>query len=106
MQTLPKTLITAYSESSRTRLRKILGEYNLSTKIIQNFNEVQNLKSEEFGLIILPTQRGFKTSDLTIITEQDLLGEKIIHKKFIVNMGLAVFTDFKQLKPKISLMII
>jgi transcription-repair coupling factor (superfamily II helicase) len=85
MQTLPKTLITAYSESSRTRLRKILGEYNLSTKIIQNFNEVQNLKSEEFGLIILPTQRGFKTSDLTIITEQDLLGEKIIHKKSTPN---------------------
>jgi len=81
MKNSPKKLITTYSKSSRTRLQKILHEYNFSTKIINNFNEVSQLENNQFGIAILPTQRGFQTSDLIVITEQDLLGEKVIRKK-------------------------
>lgn len=73
-----QVLIACYSESSRERLKTILLEYGLNSVFVKNFDELKSLNKNKIGLAILFVKRGFECSDLIVITEQDLFGEKII----------------------------
>lgn len=73
-----RVLISCYSESSRERLRTLLLEYGLSSAFVKDFNELKGLNDGQIGLARLAIKHGFECSDLVVITEQDLFGEKII----------------------------
>ena len=75
---MKKILIACYSESSRNRLKAILGDYGFSYLCVNSFKEIGNLKDKEVGLAVLVIKNGFECEDLVVITEQDLFGEKVI----------------------------
>ncbi len=59
-----KFIIAALSEGFKDRIEKILPDYNIKCP-----------------LIVLPTHFGFYTSDMILIGEQAIFGEKIVRKK-------------------------
>ena len=59
-----KVLIAAYSLGSRDRLKHLLEEQGLYT-------------SPKYDLAILGLEHGFETADLAVLTEQDLLGDRL-----------------------------
>lgn len=92
------TLITALSEGSQDRLITLLKEHNIDQVISLEewpsqfcHPESQSTTSQECSelvsgshlplyLLTYPLERGFDSPDFTLITEQDLLGEKMIRQ--------------------------
>jgi transcription-repair coupling factor (superfamily II helicase) len=76
-----KIVISCFSDASRSQINRILHDYDLNSIPIENFAQIHNLPKNFIGLINLPLNHGFQTSDLIFISEQDLLGEKVIRRK-------------------------
>lgn len=73
-----KTIIACYSEGSRDRINSILREHDISNiKRIDNISEARKIS---VSLAITPINKGFENNDFYIITEQDILGERISRK--------------------------
>jgi transcription-repair coupling factor (superfamily II helicase) len=70
-----KIILFCFSLGSLERLRKILLDHEINSKVITNLDE--KLAKNQIGLSILPIGNGFYTSDLMIIGEAALLGEKV-----------------------------
>ncbi len=74
-----KTIIACTTEGTRERMHQMLSEHGISSTLINFWNDVKN----GISLVILPLEAGFYFNDIALISEQDLLGEKIIrsHRK-------------------------
>jgi transcription-repair coupling factor (superfamily II helicase) len=76
-----KAIINAYSDGSRDRLKGLLEAHHIdSIKICANFDEAIKLKSGSIALITLALERGFINDRVVVITEQDILGDRLIRK--------------------------
>ncbi len=76
-----KIVISCFGDASRSQINRILRDYDLNSVPIENFAQIATLPKNFIGLINLPLSHGFQTSDLIFISEQDLLGEKVIRRK-------------------------
>ncbi|MFT7088050.1 MAG: transcription-repair coupling factor (superfamily II helicase), partial [Rickettsiales bacterium] len=72
-----KIVLFCSSEGSKERLRKILVEHQINNKSITKAQEISKLSKNQIGLGILPIGNGFYCSDLMVIGESALLGEKV-----------------------------
>ncbi|MES2678224.1 MAG: transcription-repair coupling factor [Pseudomonadota bacterium] len=70
-----RIILFCFSLGSLERLRKILLDHEINSKIIEHSND--KLAKNQIGLSVLPIGNGFYTSDLMMIGEASLLGEKI-----------------------------
>jgi transcription-repair coupling factor (superfamily II helicase) len=75
-----KIIINTRSEGSRSVIGKILHQNDFLIKEVNQFSEIKNLKKNEIGIAIFDQRSGFYSSDLAIISENVLLGEKIKRK--------------------------
>jgi transcription-repair coupling factor (superfamily II helicase) len=76
-----KIIVACNSEGSSARIKNILENYNIHWYQLNKFEEYKNISGKTVGITILPIDHGFSVDSLAIVTEQDLLGEKIIRKK-------------------------
>lgn len=76
-----KIIIACISDNSMQRIRSILESYNFHVYRINNYNDLSNLSVKAIGLAVFPITHGYSFNNITYISEQDLLGEKIIRKK-------------------------
>lgn len=72
-----KIVICCVSEGSRDRLKRMLEEHEFPVRMISTWNEIKELQRTVLGLIVLPIEQGFRIQNLILISEQDVLGEKI-----------------------------
>jgi len=76
-----KTIIACYSEGSRQRVQGLLEAGNFENlKNIDNAEQLKKLKPHETGLAILGLEHGFNAPDIAILTEQDILGDRLSRK--------------------------
>lgn len=76
-----KVMLAAYSEGARDRLLVMLENAGLNhLKICKNFKEVKKLSRFDVGLSILPLAHGFISDDLAVLSEQDILGDRLARK--------------------------
>jgi transcription-repair coupling factor (superfamily II helicase) len=74
-----RVLISAYTEGSRERLGQLLGDHKIANVTpVESWEEADNLNDSAVALAVLPIERGFTSADLILITEQDILGERIV----------------------------
>lgn len=74
-------LIAAYSKGARERLRGLLDNAGFANfKTIDTEDDLKSLAFRETGLAILALDHGFDSGDLTVITEQDILGDRLSRK--------------------------
>jgi len=74
-----KTIITCWSEGTRDRMGQVLRDHGLKAiRKLENWHAVSALKVGQLGLAILPLETGYVTYDIAVISEQDILGERII----------------------------
>lgn len=79
------TLIACYSHGSRERLRGLLQEQKGKTGLAESWAEAlagctQAAQSHTILLLILPLDHGFTTPDYALISEQDMLGDRLMRK--------------------------
>ncbi len=77
-----RPLFAAYSQGSRTRIASILAEAGLDMQLADNWQDA--LGSSANGkpvAMVLPLETGFANDELELLTEQDVLGDRLVRRK-------------------------
>ena len=73
-----RVLLVGYSRGSRDRLAHVLADHGLMPQTsVETWGAAQQLPAGTLGVVALGLERGFGTSELTVLTEADVLGERI-----------------------------
>ena len=76
-----KAIVNAYSDGARERLKGLLVAHDITNiKICNSFDEAIKLKDSSIALITLPLERGFVNDRIIVVSEQDILGDRLIRK--------------------------
>jgi len=76
-----KAVIASYSEGARDRLKIMLKDAGFDKiKNCHNDDDIQKIRKNEIGMAILPLENGFVADDLVILSEQDILGDRLARK--------------------------
>ena len=76
-----RVLIAAYAAGARERLKTVLADHGLpATAEVGTINEARRLGRDRVGLAVMALETGFITPELAVITEQDILGDRLIRK--------------------------
>lgn len=74
-------LIACYSDGARERMKGLLESAEVSHLVtLHDAKEAKKLRSYEIGLVVLGLEHGFESHDLAIITESDILGDRLARK--------------------------
>ncbi len=73
-----RVVVTGYSNGSSRRLATLIAEHgNLSTTHVANWQEARSLAKNEVAVAVIGLEKGFTTGDLSLITEPDIIGERL-----------------------------
>ncbi len=77
-----KPLFAAYSTGSRSRIASILEEAGAPAVLANSWQEALGLSAKgTTAAMVLPLEAGFANDDLEILTEQDVLGDRLVRRK-------------------------
>jgi transcription-repair coupling factor (superfamily II helicase) len=73
-----RVLIVAYSTGSAERLRTVMKDHGIAEPgFVEFWQGFLDLPSPRAGLAVLPLERGYAADGATLITEQDILGDRL-----------------------------
>ena len=76
-----KAIINAYSDGARDRLKGLLEAHDITNvKECETFDQAIKLKDGTIALITLPLEHGFINDRIVVVSEQDILGDRLIRK--------------------------
>ncbi len=78
-----KAIIACYSNGSRARIAAIIGEAVRPGPVLaDNWQEALGLAAKGSPVaLVLPLEAGFSNRDIELVTEQDLLGDRLVRRK-------------------------
>jgi transcription-repair coupling factor (superfamily II helicase) len=77
-----KVVVTLWSEGSRDRMRSMLSDHKLvHLTSVNSWRTVQATPRNETMLAVLGMESGFETGDVAVITEQDILGDRLVRPR-------------------------
>lgn len=78
-----KSLIAAYTQGSRARIAAILGEAARPEPLLaDSWQEALGLAAKGVPVaLVLPLESGFANDELELVTEQDILGDRLVRRK-------------------------
>jgi transcription-repair coupling factor (superfamily II helicase) len=77
-----RVVVGAWSEGSRERLCHVLNDHDLrQTKPVARFSEALALPQSEVSVAVWGLEAGFEAGDLAVISEQDILGDRLVRQK-------------------------
>jgi transcription-repair coupling factor (superfamily II helicase) len=77
-----RVLIAMWSEGSRERMAHVLAEHRLlNLAPVASWPQALALARPQIALAVLGIDAGFETADLAIITEEDILGERLVRPR-------------------------
>ena len=91
-------LIASYSEGSRDRIQGMLSDNDFHHhKKISSFRDLHDTFSL-VGLVILPIENGFESTQLTIISEKDILGDRLVRQSLRKTKNKDFLKDLSSIK--------
>ncbi|UVO53539.1 transcription-repair coupling factor [Sphingomonas sp. SUN039] len=83
-KSLKKTglILASYSGGSRQRLAGLVADHGLTdTAMVETWQDAQGLAAKgKVALAVVPLDRGFVAPSLAVVTEQDLLGDRLVRR--------------------------
>jgi transcription-repair coupling factor (superfamily II helicase) len=77
-----RAVIALWSEGSRERMSHVLAEHGLANlALVASWPQAPALPRPQVGLAVLGLDSGFETADVALITEQDILGERLVRPR-------------------------
>ena len=71
-------LIACYSEGSLSRVKGLMEASDIEGLVVcSDWEAVKKLRDYQVGLVVLPLAHGFVSDGLVIVTEQDVLGDRM-----------------------------
>lgn len=76
-----KPVLASYSTGSRERLKGLLDDHGLKDIALgDSWQEALGAANKGVALIVLPLDHGFTTPDIAVLTEQDMLGDRLVRR--------------------------
>jgi len=73
-----RVLIAGYSTGSRDRLVNVLADHDIvGLTAAETWEEANGLGTKMIPTVVLALETGFESADLAVITEQDILGDRL-----------------------------
>lgn len=95
-----RVMISAHSTGSRERLRHLLEDHDVTGLTdVADYPELAALAPAAIGLGLLALSQGFASADLAVISEEDLLGERLIRPRRKTRQAEAFLADAGALAP-------
>jgi transcription-repair coupling factor (superfamily II helicase) len=76
-QSSREVMLACYTDGSRERLHKMLADTGIAAERIDTWADFTGTRWRRPALAILPLEHGFGYGDYVVITEQDLLGDRL-----------------------------
>jgi len=77
-----RAIVALWSEGSRERMAHVLAEHGLlNLTPVASWPQALALSRHEVALAVLGIEAGFETADVAVISEQDILGERLIRAR-------------------------
>ncbi|WP_172122992.1 MULTISPECIES: transcription-repair coupling factor [unclassified Devosia] len=74
-----RTVIACWSAGTRDRMSQVLKDHGLTNpRLAENWRDAETTSAATTSLVVLPLETGFETKDLLVLSEQDILGERIL----------------------------
>lgn len=79
-QTKHRVWLAAWSEGSRERLTNVLEDQDLIVPMARDGRAAFDIEPGEVRAVILPLEQGFVMGDLAVLSEQDILGDRLVNR--------------------------
>ena len=77
-----RTIVALWSEGSRERMAHVLAEHGLHNLTpVASWPQALALPKHQTALAVLGVEAGFETADLALISEEDILGERLVRAR-------------------------
>jgi transcription-repair coupling factor (superfamily II helicase) len=77
-----RAMIALWSDGSRERMAHVLAEHGLvNLTPVASWQQALALPRHEVALAVLGIESGFETADTALISEQDILGERLVRSR-------------------------
>src|SRR5262249_5865480 len=77
-----RVIVALWSEGSRDRMQHVLTDHALANLTpVASWPQALNLPKHQVALAVLGLETGFETADVAIISEQDLLGDRLVRPR-------------------------
>jgi len=94
-----KVILASYTVGSRQRLAGILEDNGLKAqKLADSWPEALGSKTQP-ALMVLPLDHGFTTPDVAVLTEQDMLGDRLVSRRKRKKSADAFLAEIASLSP-------
>lgn len=95
-----RVVVAAYSDGARQRLKTVLADHGLTAAAqADDWPEARKLEADQLGLAVMALERGFEAEAMAVITEQDMLGDRLIRKGRKARRGDDFLRDVSALSP-------
>ncbi|MDQ0837466.1 transcription-repair coupling factor [Sphingomonas faeni] len=99
-----KPILASYSIGARERLGSLLADHDMKGgKHAETWQEALGIAdtAQSFGvaLIVLPLDHGFTAPGIAVLTEQDMLGDRLVHRKKRKKSADAFLAELATLTP-------
>ena len=94
-----KVVLASYSAGARERLAGLIEDHGLrSIKQVRTWQEALGAKADA-ALMVLPLDHGFTSNELAVLTEQDILGDRLVRRKKRRKSADAFLAELAALSP-------
>ena len=94
-----KVVLASYTAGARERLAGLLEENGLKAqKLVDSWPEALGSKTQP-ALMVLPLDHGFTTPDVAVLTEQDMLGDRLVRRRRKRKAADAFLAELATLSP-------
>jgi transcription-repair coupling factor (superfamily II helicase) len=77
-----RVVIALWSEGARERMKHVLAEHGLhNLSPAGSWPEALNLPKPQVALAVLGLEGGFETEDVAVVSEQDILGDRLVRPR-------------------------
>jgi transcription-repair coupling factor (superfamily II helicase) len=78
-----KVVLASYTRGSRERLKGLLADHGLKKLVeVESWQEALGQAAEgRAALAVIPLDHGFETPDVAVLTEQDMLGDRLVRRR-------------------------
>ncbi len=77
-----KSIVACWSEGSRDRMAQVLKDHGLTNpRLAENWRDAETTSSNVSVLVVLGLETGFETNDMVVLSEQDILGERLLRQQ-------------------------
>jgi transcription-repair coupling factor (superfamily II helicase) len=94
-----KVVLASYTRGARERLSGLLEDHGLkSQKQADSWQEALGSKTQP-ALLVLPLDHGFTTPEVAVLTEQDMLGDRLVRRRKKRKAAAAFLEELATLSP-------